>query len=187
MNRILRNTLIILLAIIIVAPVSYAQKHKGNKKPNKTHQTAKKETTTNPQVVEMNAWADSVMATLSLEEKIAQLMIVRVPTKMNDAKEKRQFDKMMKEYKPGGLCFFAGKAPQQLDLTKQYQRSSKVPLFISIDGEWGLGKTSFSYLLEEEMNKTIINDKNQMKYIKVIGSEIQYVKRKRIYRTQGIS
>jgi len=28
---------------------------------------------------------------------------------------------------------------------------------------------------------------DKMKYIKAIGSEIQYVKRKRIYRTQGIS
>lgn len=172
MNRILRNTLIILLAIIIVAPVSYAQKNKGKKKPSKTHQTAKKEATTNPQVAEMNAWADSVMATLSLEEKIAQLMIVRVPTKMNDAKEKRQFDKMMKEYKPGGLCFFAGKAPQQLELTKQYQRSSRVPLFISIDGEWGLGmRLTDCYSFPRQMMFGALSSRNDS-LITLMGNEV---------------
>ena len=42
-------------------------------------------------------------------------------------------------YKVGGLCFFQGTPEKHTQLINEYQSLSKVPLMVSIDGEWGLG------------------------------------------------
>ena len=83
-------------------------------------------------------WVDSVMNTLSLEERIAQLMVVRVPLDMND-KKAAEFSKTMNGYKVGGVCFFVGTAERQVSMTRRFQKEAKVPLLVGIDGEWGLG------------------------------------------------
>ena len=78
------------------------------------------------------------MNTLSLEERIAQLMVVRVPLDMND-KQADEFSKTMNGYKVGGVCFFVGTADRQASMTRRFQKDAKVPLLVCIDGEWGLG------------------------------------------------
>lgn len=83
-------------------------------------------------------WIDSVMATLSLEKRIAQLMVVRVPLDMSD-KQARQFSDSVNNYGVGGVCFFAGTAERQASMTKRFQKDAAVPLLVCIDGEWGLG------------------------------------------------
>ena len=83
-------------------------------------------------------WVDSVMNTLSLEERIAQLMVVRVPLDMNDS-QADEFSRTMNGYKVGGVCFFVGTADRQASMTRRFQRDAKVPLLVCIDGEWGLG------------------------------------------------
>ena len=83
-------------------------------------------------------WVDSVMNTLSLEERIAQLMVVRVPLDMTDS-QVAEFSKTMSDYKVGGVCFFVGTADRQASMTRRFQRDAKVPLLVCIDGEWGLG------------------------------------------------
>ena len=49
-------------------------------------------------------WVDSVMNTLLLEERIAQLMVVRVPLDMDD-EQAAEFSATMNGYKVGGVCF----------------------------------------------------------------------------------
>ena len=83
-------------------------------------------------------WVDSVMNTLSLEERIAQLMVVRVPLDMDDS-QAADFSKTMSGYKVGGVCFFVGTAERQAAMTQRFQKDAKVPLLVCIDGEWGLG------------------------------------------------
>ena len=83
-------------------------------------------------------WVDSVMQTLSLEQRIAQLMVVRVPLDMND-KQVQAFSEVMNGYGIGGVCFFAGTADRQVSMTRRFQKDASVPLLVSIDGEWGLG------------------------------------------------
>ena len=84
-------------------------------------------------------WADSVTATLSLEDQVAQLLVVRVPTKFT-AKSQKRFDAFLSDHTVGGLCFFAGTASDEARQTVRYQAlSSRLPLLITIDGEWGLG------------------------------------------------
>ncbi|MBP3763748.1 MAG: serine hydrolase [Bacteroidales bacterium] len=92
-------------------------------------------------------WVDSVMGTLSLEQRIAQLVIARVPRNMSDADVAR-FSQKINALGVGGVCFFAGNAPHQAAVTRRLQRDARVPLLVSIDGEWGLGmrlKDMFSF------------------------------------------
>ena len=84
------------------------------------------------------SWIDSVMETLTLEQRIAQLMVVRVPLDMND-KQARQFSETVNGYGVGGVCFFVGTAERQAAMTRRFQKDAEVPLLVCIDGEWGLG------------------------------------------------
>lgn len=83
-------------------------------------------------------WVDSVMQTLNLEQRIAQLMVVRVPLDMDDSQTK-EFSRTMNGYGVGGVCFFVGTAERQMPQTKRLQKDAEVPLLVCIDGEWGLG------------------------------------------------
>lgn len=83
-------------------------------------------------------WVDSVLNELNLEEKIAQLLMVRAYSNKDDD-HKKYINTLIKKYKIGGLCFFQGGPVRQAELTNYYQSNSKVPLLISIDAEWGLG------------------------------------------------
>jgi len=82
-------------------------------------------------------WADSVFQTLSPDERIAQLFMVAAYSN-KDKKHVNEIKKLVKEYKIGGLIFFQGGPVREARLTNEYQKISKVPLLISIDGEWGL-------------------------------------------------
>ncbi len=46
--------------------------------------------------------------------------------------------RLVKEHKIGGIIFFQGGPVRQANMINRLQRESKVPLMISIDGEWGL-------------------------------------------------
>jgi beta-glucosidase-like glycosyl hydrolase/CubicO group peptidase (beta-lactamase class C family) len=96
-------------------------------------------------------WVDSVFRSLSQDEKIAQLMVVRAHSNLGP----EHVDKLtadIRDYNVGGLCFFQGGPVRQAQLTNQYQSIAKTPLLITIDGEWGLGMrldsvTKFPYQL----------------------------------------
>ena len=82
-------------------------------------------------------WADSVIATLSLEEKIGQLFMVAAypgPGKDNAT----ELENLVKQHHIGGLIFFRGDGGRQVALTNRLQKASNVPLFVGMDAEWGL-------------------------------------------------
>jgi beta-glucosidase-like glycosyl hydrolase len=83
-------------------------------------------------------WVEKTMKEMSLEERIAQLMVVRVPLNMDD-KQAKEFSDRMNGYGVGGVCFFVGTAERQAPMTRLFQEDAKVPLLVCIDGEWGLG------------------------------------------------
>ena len=83
-------------------------------------------------------WADSVMQTLTNDQKIAQLMIIRAHSNLG-ADHVKQVTDQIKKYNVGGLCFFQGGPVRQANLTNYYQSIAQTPLLITIDGEWGLG------------------------------------------------
>ncbi|MCR5445252.1 MAG: serine hydrolase [Bacteroidales bacterium] len=83
-------------------------------------------------------WIDQMMKKLTFEQKIAQLMVVRVPLDMGD-KQVKEFSDRINKYGVGGVCFFAGTAERQIAMTRRFQKDARVPLFVCVDGEWGLG------------------------------------------------
>lgn len=90
-------------------------------------------------------WADSVLQTLSLEEKIGQLLMIDAhPQK--DKKHWEQVANYVKDYYIGGVIFFKA-GPKQLALMSNYlQEKAKIPLLTSIDAEWGLAMRMDSVL-----------------------------------------
>jgi beta-N-acetylhexosaminidase len=85
-----------------------------------------------------NVWVDSVYNHMNRREKIAQLFMIRAHT---DRGEKYQDSvaKVIQKEQIGGLVFFQGGPARQAALTNRYQTLSKIPLWIAMDGEWGLG------------------------------------------------
>ena len=85
-----------------------------------------------------NAWADSVFKTLSKEEKIAQLMVIRAHSNLGP-EHVQQVTDLIQKYNVGALCWFQGGPIRQANLNNYYQSIARTPLMMTIDGEWGLG------------------------------------------------
>ena len=83
-------------------------------------------------------WVDSVFSSLTIDQKIGQLFMVATYSNRNETYN-NYVEKLLQNYHLGGLIFFQGNPHRQAQLTNRYQALSKVPLFIGIDGEWGLG------------------------------------------------
>ncbi|OIQ16592.1 MAG: beta-N-acetylglucosaminidase [Flavobacterium sp. MedPE-SWcel] len=82
-------------------------------------------------------WVDSLYNKLSFKERVGQLFMVAAYSNKNEAHAK-SIDKLVEEYKIGGLIFFQGGPVRQAKLTNRYQDEADIPLFIGIDAEWGL-------------------------------------------------
>lgn len=80
---------------------------------------------------------DSILNTLTLKEKIAQLYIVEFSSRQSKEKKKELMNLIKKE-KIGGLILMydslSGSAPWINDL----KRNATIPLLMTIDAEWGL-------------------------------------------------
>ena len=84
-----------------------------------------------------NKWVDSVYSQMPFNEKVGQLFMVAAYSN-KDSVHVNAIDKLIKNYKIGGLIFFQGGPIRQARLTNRFQAESKLPLFIGIDAEWGL-------------------------------------------------
>ena len=83
-------------------------------------------------------WVDSVFNSLTLEEKIGQLLLPRgnYSGKPHDTAMLKQW---VRDYKIGGIVFFASSPSTQALLTNELQSMSRVPMLIGQDFEWGVG------------------------------------------------
>ena len=102
-------------------------------------------------ILSENNWVDSIFNSLTNEEKIAQLIVIRVHSNLGPDHVVQVTD-LIKKYNVGALCFFQGGPVRQANLTNYYQSISKTPLLITIDAEYGLGMrldsvTKFPYQL----------------------------------------
>lgn len=82
------------------------------------------------------SWADSVFNKLTPDQRIGQLFMVAAYS--NDKVDTLGIRRLIDSCGIGGLIFMQGTPDKQVALTNYYQAKSKVPLMISIDGEWGL-------------------------------------------------
>ncbi len=92
-------------------------------------------------------WIDSVFNALTPDERIGQLIMVSAHGYPNNPKRviidtavssPRYVERMIRDYKVGGLVFFQGGPVQEAQLTNYYNSISKVPLLVAMDAEWGL-------------------------------------------------
>ena len=82
-------------------------------------------------------WVDSIYNQMAVEEKIGQLFMVAAYSN-RDTTHVNSIDRLVDDYKIGGIIFFQGGPVRQANLTNRFQAKAKVPLFIGVDAEWGL-------------------------------------------------
>ena len=82
-------------------------------------------------------WVDSLLNSMSIDEKIGQLFMVQAYSNL-DQKHEDFITEMITKYHVGNLIFMQGTPEKQAVLNNKYQTLSKLPLMIGFDGEWGL-------------------------------------------------
>jgi beta-glucosidase-like glycosyl hydrolase/CubicO group peptidase (beta-lactamase class C family) len=91
----------------------------------------------------VDAWVDSVFRTLSPDEKIAQLMVIRLsgidPTTHHALFFDSVVEDAVRKYNVGGVCTFQGDPVAQAERINHLQGIAKTPILFCIDAENGLG------------------------------------------------
>lgn len=114
----------------------FAQNHNQTKNPLRSQHP-----------LQQKVWVDSVLSTMTLDQKIGQLFMVQAYSN-KDIKHQKEITNLIKEHHIGGLIFMQGSPESQINLFNTYQSISETPLLIGFDGEWGLKmriKPSFAY------------------------------------------
>ncbi|MEO5980514.1 MAG: serine hydrolase [Chryseolinea sp.] len=84
-------------------------------------------------------WVDSVFNSMSTDEKIGQLFMLVVPSHASkDVIDKLKDD--VKDNDIGGVVFERETPRHQAVVTKNLQSTSKIPLLVGQDAEWGIGQ-----------------------------------------------
>ncbi|HEX2921477.1 MAG TPA: glycoside hydrolase family 3 N-terminal domain-containing protein [Bacteroidales bacterium] len=83
-------------------------------------------------------WVDSVFNSLSIKERVAQLIWVAAYSN-KDLEYEAELGNLIKTTGIGGLIFFQDDPVKQSEMINYFNKISKVPLMIGMDGEWGAG------------------------------------------------
>ncbi|WP_100611432.1 glycoside hydrolase family 3 N-terminal domain-containing protein [Confluentibacter lentus] len=114
-------------------------------------------------------WVDSVYASMSLNEKVAQLFMVQVMSNQ-DAKTKLKIIELIRDYRIGGIIYSLGGPVRQAKLDNELQSLSKLPMLIGMDAEWGLKmRLDSTYAFPWNMTLGAIKDN---KFIEQVGRQI---------------
>ena len=94
-------------------------------------------------IAKEQAWVDSIFQIMTPDERLGQLVWVRSQTDWSEGNI-AAVDRLIKDYHVGGVCFFNPsfkESPEKLvELVNRHQALAKhVPLFTSLDAEWGVG------------------------------------------------
>lgn len=84
-----------------------------------------------------DGWVTEQLGKMTLEEKIAQLMMITAYPEQNET-SKEKISNLIKTYKPGGVLVMQGTPVKTASWINQFQEVSETPLLVAIDGEWGL-------------------------------------------------
>ncbi|HHH50200.1 MAG TPA: beta-N-acetylhexosaminidase, partial [Saprospiraceae bacterium] len=91
-----------------------------------------------PQDLAQNEWVEATFNAMTPNQRLGQLFMIRAHSNLGP-KHVAAVKNLIKKYQVGSLCFFQGTPEKHAQLINEYQRLSKVPLIVAIDGEWGLG------------------------------------------------
>jgi beta-glucosidase-like glycosyl hydrolase/CubicO group peptidase (beta-lactamase class C family) len=124
-------------------------------------------------------WVDSVFNSLSEDQRIAQLMVVRMASL--DGRRVIFYENEVKDaiqkYNIGGVCLFQGGPTKQATLINEMQAMTKTPLLISIDAENGLGMRMDSIIsLPRQMMMGAIDDPSLIyQYGRLVGEQCKRI------------
>lgn len=85
----------------------------------------------------MQAWVDSVYASMTAEERIGQL-IAQVVNPRNASAARQEIKLLVTKYHIGCIYFSKGEAETHAALANYANSLSNVPVMVGLDGEWGL-------------------------------------------------
>ncbi|MET0299454.1 MAG: glycoside hydrolase family 3 N-terminal domain-containing protein [Flavitalea sp.] len=128
-------------------------------------------------------WADSVFQTLDKDQKIAQLMVVRMSAVSGSGANRKvtfyekEVQEAVQKYNVGGICLFQGGPLKQAALINQYQSIAKTPILVCIDGENGVGMRFDSVAgLPRQMMLGAVQDPDLIyQYGKVVGEQCRRI------------
>ncbi len=122
-------------------------------------------------------WADSVFNTLSDDERITQLMVLRESEITKDGVfiYDSAITEAIEKYNIGGIVLFQGSPEKQANFINRFQSIAKTPLMVCIDAEWGLGMRVDSIIpLNHQMMLGAIQDPSIIyNYGKLVARQCQ--------------
>ena len=121
----------IALAAMLVLLAVWGCGSKHDARPADTHPVEKSDLT-----LQARLWSDSVCATLTLRQKVAQLFLPAIY-----AADDIWTLRLVREYADsllGGVVLLKGNAANAAAISDSLRKYCKVPAFVSIDAEWGL-------------------------------------------------
>ena len=111
---------------------------------------------------ENDQWVDSVFKSLTVDEKIGQLIMVPAYSSKGNT-HILQILKLIKENKIGGIIAMQGGPVRHARMVNRFQEASKTPLLVAIDAEYGLTmrldsciKYPYGFMLGAIANDTLI-------------------------------
>tara|TARA_B100000575_G_scaffold276908_1_gene262742 strand:+ start:9313 stop:12195 length:2883 start_codon:yes stop_codon:yes gene_type:complete len=81
-------------------------------------------------------WVDSIYSTMSIDEKIGQLFMVRISSAAGQKSFEKAKENIIENY-IGGLIFSKGSASKSNGWINALQKNSRLPLITGMDAEWG--------------------------------------------------
>lgn len=122
-------------------------------------------------------WVDSVFKTLSPDEKIAQLMVIRMssidPVTHGPLFYDSVVGEAVRKYDVGGICLFQGGPQAQASRINNLQAVAKTPILFCIDAENGLGMRMDSVMgLPRQMMLGAVSDPSLVyQYGRLVGAQ----------------
>ena len=122
-------------------------------------------------------WADSVKQQLTLKQKIGQLFMLDIHPETLNEKRKNEILDAINTYNLGGIILMKGNYKTAYQWTQLFQSRALVPMFIAVDGEWGLNmriSNTIKYPYQLTLG-AITNDSLLFQLGKVFGEECQSI------------
>src|SRR5579863_1560540 len=128
-----------------------------------------------------DAWVDSVFRTLTPDEKIAQLMVIRL-SGIDPVTHRTIFydsiaESAVRKFNVGGVCTFQGGPVAQAERINRLQAMAKTPILFCIDAENGLGMRmdSVEGLPRQMMLGAISDSALIFRYGQLVGSQCKRI------------
>ncbi len=91
-------------------------------------------------LLQQEGWVEETLSDMTLEEKVAQMMVPRINSNYmsKDTERYQQVMEYVEDLGVGGITFFAGDVYELATLANDFQKKADIPLLISADFESGV-------------------------------------------------